>query len=144
GVRGSIHAFDSWRLPLTRRCAPTSPRKRGEVQATPCTGIFAPHPRPIAVVFPSPPPHFEQHHLFPPNFPPHEKSITCPFTTPPCPLSCKSSAASQACSARPRRIARPRTSSPTCCSMRGFIRTCFRCRNRSSSFAISPPKVARG
>jgi hypothetical protein len=32
GVRGSLHAFDSRREPLTRRYAPTSPREeRGEV-----------------------------------------------------------------------------------------------------------------
>jgi len=30
GVRGSIHEIDSLRVPLTRRYAPTSPRKRGE------------------------------------------------------------------------------------------------------------------
>ena len=32
GVRGSLHTLDSWRQPLTRRYAPTSPREeRGEV-----------------------------------------------------------------------------------------------------------------
>ncbi len=31
-MRGYFHAFDSWRVPLTRRYAPTSPRKRGEVR----------------------------------------------------------------------------------------------------------------
>ena len=32
GVRGSLRALDSWRQPLTRRYAPTSPREeRGEV-----------------------------------------------------------------------------------------------------------------
>jgi len=30
-VRGSLRERDSQRLPLTRRYAPTSPRKRGEV-----------------------------------------------------------------------------------------------------------------
>src|ERR1700756_1957589 len=28
---GALRALNSWRVPLTRRCAPTSPRKRGEV-----------------------------------------------------------------------------------------------------------------
>jgi hypothetical protein len=31
-VRGCLHEFDSRRVPLTRRYAPTSPRKRGEVK----------------------------------------------------------------------------------------------------------------
>ena len=31
-VRGRLHKSDSRRVPLTRRCAPTSPRKRGEVK----------------------------------------------------------------------------------------------------------------
>ena len=30
-MRVSLRAFDSLRVPLTRRFAPTSPRKRGEV-----------------------------------------------------------------------------------------------------------------
>jgi len=30
-VRGSLNKLDSLRVPLTRRFAPTSPRKRGEV-----------------------------------------------------------------------------------------------------------------
>ncbi len=32
GVRGTLNECDSWRVPLTRRCAPASPRKRGEVK----------------------------------------------------------------------------------------------------------------
>jgi len=32
GVRGFLHERDSWRVPLTRRFAPTSPRKRGEAK----------------------------------------------------------------------------------------------------------------
>jgi hypothetical protein len=31
-VRGTLKKLDSQRLPLTRRFAPTSPRKRGEVR----------------------------------------------------------------------------------------------------------------
>src|SRR4051794_13883652 len=34
GVRGCIHALSPWRIPLTRRFAATSPRKRGEVRAS--------------------------------------------------------------------------------------------------------------
>jgi hypothetical protein len=34
GVRGSLSEYDSRRVPLTRRYAPTSPRKRGEVYPT--------------------------------------------------------------------------------------------------------------
>jgi hypothetical protein len=31
GVRETLHEFGAWRVPLTQRYAPTSPRKRGEV-----------------------------------------------------------------------------------------------------------------
>src|SRR5215510_12654664 len=32
GVRGALRGLSSWTAPLTRRFAPTSPRKRGEVE----------------------------------------------------------------------------------------------------------------
>jgi hypothetical protein len=39
-VRGSLGERNSRRVPLTRRCAPTSPRKRGEVRLIrPCREI---------------------------------------------------------------------------------------------------------
>src|SRR5439155_6423943 len=46
GVRGSLHTLDSWRQPLTRRYAPTSPREaRGEVTHNPEKAMIEPRSR---------------------------------------------------------------------------------------------------
>jgi hypothetical protein len=77
------------------------------------------------------------------NLPINRKSTACPSTTLPFRPSCKFSIAFRASSPRPRHIARRRIFSPTFYSAHGFSPTCCRCRVRSSSPAISPPKAAR-